>query len=410
MKAFTPYQLRLFVFLSVASLFEGYDFFALTQILPNLRAEMGLDQSGGGILVTVINFGTLIAYLLVRKADRWGRRRVLTVTIAGYALFTGLSGFAPNVIVFAVLQMVARIFLIAEWATSMVIAAEEFPAERRGMVIGVITAMASLGSIVCAGVVPLLLKTAYGWRSVYFVGVIPLLVLAYARRGLRETERFTAQVRQREASGESEQSRPLFEILKTPHRRRVLELGLIWFVTYICTQNGITFWKEFALAERGLTDADVGQAIALAALVSMPLVFFAGKLLDVIGRKPGAAIIFGTTAVGVFGCYTLHGKWPLTFMLVLGIFGTSSVLPVLNAFTTELFPTAYRADAFAWSNNLLGRIGYVLSPLAVGVFADTQGWGPVLRLTALGPALALVLILTLLPETRDRELEHTSAL
>ncbi|HEY6558693.1 MAG TPA: MFS transporter [Polyangiaceae bacterium] len=405
---FTAYQLRLFVFLGVASLFEGYDFFALTQILPNLRAEMGIDQRGGGVLVTFINLGTLIAYLLVRKADRWGRRRVLTVTIAGYAVFTGLSGLAPNVIVFAILQMLARIFLIAEWATSMVIAAEEFPAARRGMVIGVITAMASLGSIVCAGVVPLLLKTEYGWRSVYFVGVIPLVVLAYARRGLRETERFTAQIQELPAGTRAAESRSLFEIMRTPHRRRVLELGLIWFITYICTQNGITFWKEFALAERGFTDADVGQAIGLAALVSMPLVFLAGKLLDVIGRKPGAALIFGATSIGVFGCYTLHGKWPLTFMLILGIFGTSSVLPVLNAFTTELFPTEYRGDAFAWSNNLLGRVGYVLSPLAVGFAAKSVGWGPAVATTALAPLIALACIFWLLPETRGKELEDIS--
>ncbi|HMJ13390.1 MAG TPA: MFS transporter [Polyangiaceae bacterium] len=404
---FTPYQLRLFVFLSVASLFEGYDFFALTQILPNLRAEMGLDASGGGMLVTFINFGTLVAYLLVRKADRWGRKRVLTVTIAGYALFTGLSGLAPNVIVFAIFQMLARIFLIGEWATSMVIAAEEFPAERRGMVIGVITAMASLGSVICAGIVPILLKTDYGWRSVYFVGVVPLLILAYARRGLRETERFTRQLLERSAA-DAARGRSLFAILKTPYRKRVFELGLIWFVTYICTQNGITFWKEFALAERGFTDAEVGKAIAIAAVASMPLVFFAGKLLDVVGRKPGAALIFGTTAIGVFGCYTLEGKGPLTFMLILGIFGTSSVLPVLNAFTTELFPTEYRGDAFAWSNNLLGRVGYVLSPLAVGFAADSVGWGPAVATTALAPLVALGLIFWLLPETRAKELEEIS--
>jgi putative MFS transporter len=261
---------------------------------------------------------------------------------------------------------------------------------------------------VCAGVVPLLLKTEYGWRSVYFVGVIPLVVLAYARRGLRETERFTAQIQELPAGTSAAESRSLFEIMRTPHRRRVLELGLIWFITYICTQNGITFWKEFALAERGFTDADVGQAIGLAALVSMPLVFLAGKLLDVIGRKPGAALIFSATSIGVFGCYTLHGKWPLTCMLVLGIFGTSSVLPVLNAFTTELFPTEYRGDAFAWSNNLLGRVGYVLSPLAVGFAAKSVGWGPAVATTALAPLIALACIFWLLPETRGKELEDIS--
>src|SRR6185369_12424758 len=116
---FTPYQRRLFVFLGVATFFEGYDFFALTQVLPHLREDFGIDREAAGILVGVINFGTLLAYLLVSRADRWGRRRVLSVTILGYALFTFLSGFSPNVVVFGILQMVARVFLIGEWATAM---------------------------------------------------------------------------------------------------------------------------------------------------------------------------------------------------------------------------------------------------------------------------------------------------
>ena len=65
----SSYQRRLFVFLSVATFFEGYDFMALTQILPELRADFGLDRTAGGILLGVINVGTVIAYLLIRKAD-----------------------------------------------------------------------------------------------------------------------------------------------------------------------------------------------------------------------------------------------------------------------------------------------------------------------------------------------------
>ncbi|HEY3235517.1 MAG TPA: MFS transporter [Polyangiaceae bacterium] len=400
-QALTSYQRKLFVFLSVATFFEGYDFFALTQILPNLRAEMRLDPSASGYLVAFINAGTVIAYLLVRRADRWGRRRVLTLTIAGYTLLTVLSGFAPNVLSFALFQLLARIFLIGEWATSMVIAAEEFPAERRGMVLGVIQANGSLGAVFCSGIVPTLLKTAYGWRSVYFVGIVPLLIVAYARRNLKETARF-------EGSAASERALPLTHIFRTPHKNRMLELAAIWFVTYLCTQNSVTFWKEFALAERGMSDAQVASCISVGAVAALPGVFFAGPLIDRAGRRMGAVIIFGLTAIGVFGAYTLHGTALLTLMLAFGIFGISAVLAVLNAYTTELFPTELRGAAFAWSNNLLGRVGYVLSPLAIGVAAGRWGWGSSLRVTAVFPVLALVLILWLLPETKARELEETA--
>ena len=399
----SSYQRRLLVFLSVASFFEGYDFFALTQILPNLRADLQVGIAGGGLLVGFINVGTILAFILARKADRWGRKPVLTATIAGYTVFTFLSGLSPNVYVFAALQMLARIFLIAEWATSMVIAAEEFPAQGRGTVLGVVSAAGGFGAIVCAGVVPMLLATAYGWRSVYFVSIVPLVVLAFARRGLRETGRFNEQIQ--EPTQES-----LFAIWGTRHRKRMLQLAVIWFLTYVCTQNAVTFWKEFAMAERGLSDAQVGSAVKLSALASMPLAFAAGKLLDMIGRKLGATLIYTSTIFGVIGAYTAKSVTALTLSLVFAVLGVNTVLTVLNAFTTELFPTRYRGSAFAWSNNLIGRIGYCLSPVAVGALIPRFGWGATLAATTAFPLLALMLIWFTLPETRGRELEETALL
>lgn len=400
---FTPYQRKLFVFLSVATFFEGYDFMALSQILPQLKRAMNLDETDIGAMVMWINLGTVMAFALVSLADRWGRKRLLTLTIAGYTVSTFASGFAPNLVVFAGFQFLARMFLIAEWATSMVYAAEEFPSARRGMVIGVIQACSSLGAIVCAGVVPLLLRTAYGWRSVYFVGILPLVILMIARRDLRESTRFTQE-------GGAREKRSFFHIWTTGHRKRLAQLALIWALTYLSVNNAVIFWKQFAVDERGLSDGQVGLAITIAAVGSMPLVFYAGRLLDRIGRKRGAAVIFLLGTGGILGCYSVHGFWPLTTCLVLGIFGASAVLPVLNAFTAELFPTSLRADAFAWSNNLLGRSTYVLSPLLVGWAAKRIHWGPAMQLTTVGPLLALVLILVLLPETQSKELDETAAL
>jgi len=407
-----PGQKRLFVFLSVATFFEGYDFLALSQILPNLRADMGLSESAAGWMVAFINAGTVVAYLLIRKADRWGRRRLMTLTIFGYTLFTFLTGFAPDVYSFAGFQFVARVFLIAEWATAMVYAAEEFPAERRGTVIGVISAFSSIGAIVCAGVVPKLLAIevdnpltgeTFGWRLVYFVGIVPLLLLAYARRNLVESRRFAE-------AGVAGKRQPLGAIWSTPYARRVVQLAVIWGLTYVCSQNAVTFFKEYAVHERGFTDAQVGSSITIAALVSMPLLFMVGPMLDWLGRRGGAVVVFVSGAAGVAGTYLLHDRWPITGALVFGITGASAFLPVLNAFTTELFPTELRGDAFAWSNNLLGRLSYVVSPIIIGELAGDHGWGPILVFTSLGPVIALALVLALLPETVDRELEETAAL
>ncbi|MDQ3032057.1 MAG: MFS transporter [Myxococcota bacterium] len=400
----SAYQRKLFLFLGVATFFEGFDQMALAQILPTLRHEMELGEWETGLLIAFTNIGTVVAYLLVRQADRIGRKPVLSLTIAGYTLFSFASGLVSSAMLFAILQFAARVFLIGEWAVSMIYAAEEFPASRRGHMIGVISAWSALGAVVCAGVVPILIRSPLGWRTVYFVGTIPLLLLAVARRTLRETARF-------EALPPAERAPPsLFRILRTPYLPRVLQLALIWGLTYLCTNTAVTFFKQHAVEDLHMPDTRVGLLIAVAAIVAMPLVFMAGRLLDVIGRRRGSIIIFVLTSLGAFGSYLLEGEALLFVPVVLAIFGASAVLPALNAFTTELFPTELRSDAFAWSNNLLGRIGYVLAPVAVGLAAEDVGWGPAVAATGVAPLIALALILKWLPETQGRELEETSQL
>jgi putative MFS transporter len=369
-------------------------------------------------MIATLSLGSLLAFFLVRRADVVGRRPVMALTILGYTLASLASGFAPDPISFTLAQLVARFFLAAEWSLAMVYAAEEFPAARRGFVVGVIQAFASLGAIVCAGLAPLLLQTPLSWRGLYVVGAAPLVLMMVLRRALPETARFTALSEARSTpSGEGPVS-DLWRIWRTPHRRRVLQLATIWGLTYVCTNNAVTFWKEFAVHERHLGDGQVGQALTIAALASLPLVFAAGKLLDVIGRRAGAVVIYGITAVAVFCVYTLHDLVALTVSLTFTIVAVNAVLPLLTSYTSELFPTELRSDAYAWANNLLGRITFVLSPLVLGVIADDdafgtglglgRGFGVAVSSTVVFVLLALALILWWLPETKARELEETS--
>jgi putative MFS transporter len=287
----------------------------------------------------------------------------------------------------------------------MIYAAEEYPAARRGFVIGVVQASNSLGAIVCAGIVPTLLGTAYGWRMVYFVGVLPVAVVPYAARRLRETQRFAAH----QARHGTPRPRS-FAILRSPYRKRVLQLGLIWGLTYLSTNTALLFWKEFAVGERGFTDAQVAQAVVIASVLAIPFVFSVGKLLDVWGRRRSAVVIYATSALFVYLAYRLYDFWLLTACLAVAIVAGIGLLALLNALTTELFPTDARGDAFAWSNMLIGRIGYFLAPAVVGAAAYRVGWSSAVPLTAFSVLAALGLILWLIPETGGKELEEAALL
>jgi MFS transporter, putative metabolite:H+ symporter len=398
----SSYQKKLFVFLSVATFFEGFDYIALTQLLPSIRADFGLAYAEGQFLVSLINVGAIAAYALIRYADVAGRKRVLSITIAGYTLFSLASGFAPSAISFGLLQFAARMFLLAEYAVSMVYVVEEFPADRRAFAVGVIQGVNSLGSIVCAGVVPMLLKWPWGFRSVYFVGGVPLVLLMVVRRGIRETQRFADKPKGPPAS--------VFRIFKTPHWKRLPLLASIWALTYLGTYVLVNNFKDFAQLERGYDDKRVALAVMIAALGSMPLVFASGKLLDSLGRKKGAAVIFLVTSLATFVTFTAHDYWILVAGLTGCIFGVSAVLPVLNSITLELFPTDVRADGYGWSNNLLGRAGYIAGPALVGVMAPSFGVGGATALMGIFPLLALALILLRVPETSGKELEEIEPL
>lgn len=400
----TLYQRRLFWVLSVASFFQGYNNIALASLLPNLTDELGLTPTLAGILILVRDCGGVLSYLLIRKADRWGRRSLLVLTIGGYTVTTLLTGLSWGFWSFATFQFLTQVFLMSELAVSTVYAAEEFPAARRGTLIGIISGAASLGALVCAGAVPFLLMLPFGWRSVFFFGAIPLIVMARWRRGLRETNRFVQQV------GTGVDARSITYMFRTGYRGRLLIMAAVTAFANIAVMNSINFWKQFAFTERGLDDESVAAAIAVASLSAMPLVFLIGKLVDIIGRRAGAVVVFSLTAAGVYGAYSLHAWWSLTLMLWLAIVGIGGITMLINALAAELFPTEIRSEAFGWSVNFIGIAAYLPSPGLIGHAAESIGWGAAVRITVIFPILAFILILATVRETKGRDIDDTARL
>ncbi|MDA8426159.1 MAG: MFS transporter [Treponema sp.] len=253
-----------------------------------------------------------------------------------------------------------------------------------------------------SGIFRIVGRSSMGWRAMYLVGIAPLLVVFFIRTSLKETRRF-AQARAASPRG------PAFgEILRPPHRRKLVLVALLWCFMYLGYTAVYTFYTTFAMDERGLTVSQVSLIAAVAFTLGLGGFIAAGRLMDAWGRRPTAITFF--TAGGISTALAFQAPRALLGpALVVLIFFMTAYLTICGTYTAELFPTRLRASAAAWTNNTLGRVGMVLAPVLVGTLAGPLGGvGPAVSLMGLFPILAAGIVLFFLQETKNLELEEIS--
>ena len=154
-----------------------------------------------------MRLGGVLALPIALAADRYGRRKLLLATVVVYTLLTGATAFAPTAETFVTLQFLARAFAVAETLIAVVVIAEEFAPEHRGWGIGALGAIQASGAGLASLAFGFVDVLPYGWRALYLFGLGPLLLVAYWRRTLPETDRYAALQAER-ARGTTRRRRP----------------------------------------------------------------------------------------------------------------------------------------------------------------------------------------------------------
>ena len=394
----TRRQYKLLALLGTATLFEGYDRFILSLALPYIAADLGVGEGSLGLALAIIRAGALFALLLGRLADRFGRRPLLLITIVGYTLATAATGVSRGLVDLVAFQIVAMGFLSAELSLAQVVIAEEYPPGERAAGQGHLGAAAALGAGLAALLFPVLVRTSLGWRGLYFVGLLPLLLVTYLRRSLPETARWSGLERARAA-----RARPR-ELLGLRYRRSLLVLVALTVTASAAAASAFAFHSYRATEALGWPP----EKISLMVLLGGGLGFWGwmvfGILADRIGRRPVGILcsICGAAAMIAFyqSPYLMEAFAALVFF-------ESGITITVNALATELFPTHLRATAKAWVTNA-AVLGAMCGLGLVGALAaDAGGYGTVIAALALGPA-ALCPLLLILPDTHGRDLDSTS--
>ncbi len=396
--ALAPAHRRLLLLLSTATLFEGYDRFIVTLALPYIARDLGAGEGVLGWALSVIRGGALLAIGLCLLADRVGRRGVLLWTVLGYTLVTALTGLSRGLSEFVALQVIATIFLTTELALAQVVIAEEFPATSRGLGQGLLGASAALGAGLAAALFPAFVGSALGWRGLYFVGIVPLLIVGYLRRSLPETSRWQhLHDADRQAGG-------VLRVLAPAHRRRFLALVAIAAGATAAFAPAFSFASYRATNTFQWTPAQVSTMIITGGGLGFWGWMLFGRLTDIVGRRPTAIISLIGSAAAIVAFYSTSGLFPAFAAIV---FFESGITVSVNALTTESFPTALRATARAWVTNA-AVAGATVGLALVGLLSATMGGhAPIVALLGFLP-LGLVPLVFLIPETFGRELEVTS--
>ncbi len=403
----SPHHRRMLLLLATATLFEGYDRFILSLALPYIAADLGVVAEGAsksaaegalGWALSVVRGGALLAIPLCLMADRVGRRRILLITVLGYTVVTALTGMSRGLTDLIVLQFLATMFLVAELALAQVVIAEEFPAAARGMGQGLLGAAAAVGAGLAAVLFPLLVHTTLGWRGLYFIGIIPLLIVGYLRRSLPETTRWsTLDETERRSGG-------LLRVLVPPYRFRFIVLAGLAAAAVASFATAFSFASYRATTTFQWTPAQVSTMILTGGGLGFWGWMIFGRMADAVGRRPTAILCLVGSAVAISLFYRTSVLFPSFALLV---FFESGITVAITSLSTECFPTALRATARAWVSNL-GMVGAVIGLGLVGVLSERMGGSAaVVALLGLLP-LALAPLVLLLPETYGRELEQVS--
>jgi MFS family permease len=379
---------------------DAMDVMLYSLVLAYLIREFAMDKQTAGLLNSLTLIASAIGGLAFGIiADRIGRTRALMASILLYSLASAACGFSHSIPQLAVFRFLLGLGMGGEWTTGAALIAETWRAEHRGKALGLMQSAYAIGEAIAAIVVAVILPH-YGWRTVFFVGVLPALLVLWIRRGVPEP----ALWRDRANTNRSGSLRRLLD-------KDVFRNGLLATTMNACGMFG--YWGLFTWipAYLSLPPSQGGRGLSLVKTATFFLVLCFGKWLgyalfgffaDAFGRRKPyfAYLLIAAALVPLYGT-ARSSFWLLVLGPFVAFFGTG-FFSGYAAIASEIFPGEIRAAAMGLSYNI-GRGLSAVAPFAVGALALRFGIGPAFFLQAAAFFVAAMLALAL-PETRGRQL------
>lgn len=370
-------------------------------VLPTLMALWHLSEGQAGLLASVTLVCTAVGgWFAGIASDRWGRVRVLQITIAWYAVATALVGLADGFGSLLVLRCVQGFGFGGEWAAGAVLISEYVSTRYRGRVLGAVQSGWAVGwglALVAYSVAFSLLPAAWAWRVMFWLGVLPALLVVLIRRGVGDP--------------------PVYQERKSASWAGIFRPGLMRVTIFgallgLGSHGGYyaltTFLPTFLRKTRGLTVLGTTGYLAVFIAASFLGYLVSGIMSDRVGRRTniiGFAVLCMASLVP-FLLLPLNNTGMLIASAPLGFF-SAGIPGGLGALFAELFPTEVRGGGQGFCYNL-GRIISAAFPAAVGYLSAQIGLATSIAVFAGAAYLLAIVAASGLPETRAGGLPDVS--
>jgi MFS family permease len=382
---------------------DGMDVMVFSFVLPTLMVLWHIGKGQAGLLGTSsLLLSAIGGWLAGLAADRWGRVRVLQLTIVWFAFFTFLSGFTNSFEQLFVVRGFQGLGFGGEWAVGSVLIGEKIRAQYRGRAVGTTQAGWAIGWGIAALFYTILFRALpvdIAWRAMFWIGLLPSFLAVWVRHHVDEPQVF-------ESSRElrvSQSSMYFLQIFSPPMLRTTLLTSLV----ALGAQGGyyaVSTFLPLYLNARGLSVIKTGGYLMVVIAGSFAGYLTSAHLADGIGRK-WSLVLFAVgsfTAIAIYTVVPLSNTATLLLGFPLGFFPSGSFSP-MGSFFTELFPTSLRGSGQGFAYNLGRGIG-ALFPALVGYFSARMPLGQAIAMFAVTAYLLMVFGVLLLPETQGREL------
>jgi MFS family permease len=398
----SPHARRALIAAGLGWMLDAMDVLLYSFVLNHIRVAFDIDDRTSGLLIALPLAASAVGGVLFGwLADRIGRTRALMLSILVYSLATAACGLAQSPLQLALFRLVVGLGMGGEWATGAALVAESWPAAHRGKAMGLMQSAWALGYAAAAALNAIVLP-AFGWRAVFFAGVLPAVVTLWIRRSVSESPLWLEG-----RADPQRQSGQLWRVLAGPESRQT------WLVAAMNAATMFAWWGLFtwipSFLGRPVTEGGAGLSILGTStwIVLMQVGMWFGYVTfgyvsDAVGRRR-TYVTYLLTAAALVPVYAATTDPRLLLLLgpVLAFFGTG-YFSGFGAVTAELFPTAIRATAQGLTYNL-GRGVSALAPFTVGALATTYGLGAAFLITSAAFIVAALLWIWI-PETRGRDL------